>query len=711
MGQAAQTARDLALPALRDDLRLLPGPDAADGTPSWNIYDPVRHRYFRVGWPAFEMLSRWSLGRASAVVTTIRAQTTCEVDGQDVEDLVKFLLANQLTREAPGGDTEAYAAQARALRPGWRRWLVHQYLFFRIPVVRPDAFLRRTLRWVEPCFAPATGWALLILGAVALHLVGRQWDAFLSTFLHFFTWQGLLVYAAAQIFVKVLHELGHAYTAVRQGCRVPVMGVAFLVLFPVLYTDVTDAWRLRSRRARLAVGAAGMLTELGVAAIATFAWTFLPDGPLRSVAFVVGTTSWGLTLLVNLNPFLRFDGYYLLSDWWGVPNLQQRSFALGRWKLREILFDLGDETPVDVSPRERVRLVAFAWCTWIYRFFLFVGIALLVYHLFPKALAIVFFVVEIAFFIGFPVLGELRVWWERRDEARRTLRFALVAGGGVALLLALVLPWRTSVALPAVLEAERSASVFAPEPARIATMRVTEGQHVAAGDVLVTLEAPGLVHRARVSARRIAALRIRARRAVASDEARAALRVFLEQLAEEESMRTGLEERLAALTLRAPVDGVVTHVAYALHPGRWVNPQLALVHVADPSRLELRALAPEREIGRLREGQQARFVPEAPERASLRATVREIGLADLPSFDSPYLASIYGGAIAVRPDSVEGDLEPESSVYRVRLAPHSQPEWPGQVVRGSVHVQGTAESLARRLFDAVLAVLIRETGL
>ena len=94
------------------------------------------------------------------------------------------------------------------------------------------------------------------------------------------------------LFSVVLHEMGHALTARHFGCRVPAMGVAFLVMVPVLYTDTNDAWKLQSRRARLLIGAAGMLAELTLAVWATLLWCFLPDGPLRAGVFLLASTTW-----------------------------------------------------------------------------------------------------------------------------------------------------------------------------------------------------------------------------------------------------------------------------------------------------------------------------------------------------------------------------------------------------------------------------------
>ena len=129
------------------------------------------------------------------------------------------------------------------------------------------------------------------------------------------------------IFVKSLHELGHGYIAKYFGCRVSAIGIAFLVFFPFLYTDTTDAWRLRNHRERLIINFAGILTELHLALIATFLWAILPDGGLKSVTFFIATTSWISSLAINVSPFMRFDGYYVFSDWLKAEILQPRSFA------------------------------------------------------------------------------------------------------------------------------------------------------------------------------------------------------------------------------------------------------------------------------------------------------------------------------------------------------------------------------------------------
>jgi len=226
------------------------------------------------------------------------------------------------------------------------------------------------------------------------------------------------------------------------------------------------------------IGAAGMITELAIAAICTFLWSFLPEGPLRSAAFIIATTGWVMTLAVNLNPLMRFDGYYLLSDLLGVHNLQERSFTFAKWKLRRLLFGLRDPPPEGVLPSLQTKLTIYAWSTWIYRFFLFIGIALLVYHFFFKALGLLLFAVEIMWFIVLPIMRELIVWWSMRSTALKTRRFVVTATSVCVLLGLAFIPCSGRVSFPAILQSAQYATVYAPEPGRIVDVFLKRNQRV-----------------------------------------------------------------------------------------------------------------------------------------------------------------------------------------------------------------------------------------
>lgn len=699
---------ELPLPPLRDDLRLLPGPRARDGSPTWTIHDPVRNRYHRIGWTAFEMLARWDAGTGAALCARLGAETVLSAGAAEVEQMVRFLRANALVDMSSPADRSMWLRQAEAMRQHWSRWLLHNYLFFRIPLVRPDPFLRRAWPFVRPLFSPLAAWLMVLLAVGGVYMVARRWDAFLHTFTQFANLEGLAWMGVALVVTKILHELGHAFTAHRYGLRVPTMGVAFMVLWPVLYTDTSDGWRLTARRHRLAIAAAGVSVELGVAVLATFVWAFADDGPLRSAAFFLATAGWTASLAINLNPFMRFDGYYLLADWLDEPNLQPRAFALGRWALREILFGLGDPPPEALPKGRRRLLIAYAWATWIYRLILFLGIALLVYHFFIKVVGILLFAVEIGWFILKPVATEAKVWWERRKDLRLNVNMIGSLGALALLVAAVVVPWRTTVPLPAVLEAARSHEVHAPEPARVAQVLVQPGDMVKAGQPLAVLEAPDLDFQLRLTRLRVEVTQLTLDRAVTDDTMRGEVPLLTADLQKLMAEEAGFAARRNRMTVTAAVDGVATDMLPGLREGLWVDPKTVLLRVVGRGDGRIVAYAGQDDLPLLHADAPARFHPDDALAPALAARVVAVESVNRPVLDHAVLASDQGGGIAVRHDG-QHRLKPERSVYRVVLALEDAAA-PIQLRRGTARVEGRPESLAVRLWRTVIGVLIRESA-
>jgi putative peptide zinc metalloprotease protein len=707
----AAPARELRLPPLREDLQLLPAPPAPDGSPCWTIFDPVRNRYFRIGDAAFEAIARWHLAIPGAIAEAVNAETTAETDEEAVMALFKFLAGSNLTQTV---DTEFLGRQAASRKVSWYVWLLHNYLFFRIPLVRPDRFLLRTAHLVAPLTGRAWRAALIACGLLGVVLVLRQWDAFLHTFLHFFSVEGMVFYGLTLGAAKTLHELGHAYAAKRHGCRVPTMGIAFLVLWPVLYTDTSDAWRLVSRKARLEIAAAGMLTELALAGLATLTWSFLPDGPARSAAFFVATVGWVSTLTINLSPFMRFDGYYLLADTLDVPNLQERSFALARWRLREWLFGLGEEPPERFAPWLRRTMLAYAFATWVYRLVLFIGIALIVYHMFAKVLGLFLFAIEIGWFVMRPIASEAVAWWRLRRSLRPNLNTLMTLGALGGLLWLAFMPVTATVAVPVLWRSSAFATVFTPVPARLEVISARPGQRVAEGEVLFRLSSPELENRLTQSDLRIALAQEQIDRYSSAREGLERLRAMEEELAAALTERRGLLDNRDRLTVRAPLEGRVVDIADGLRHGRWINPKLPLAQVVGDGPEELVGYVGEADLERIQPGAAARFHPDDPLQPRFAARVRAVDRVAAANLDLPALASQYGGPVAVegQPGTPGGrpNLSPVTAVYRIALTPEEGRGRPAWVTRGIVRVDAEARSLAGRFWRTAVAVLIRETG-
>ncbi|KHS85639.1 HlyD family efflux transporter periplasmic adaptor subunit [Pectobacterium carotovorum] len=705
---AGGTTPAAGLSPLRDELILHAGPANRDGSPSWTLEDPLRGLYFRIGWAEMAMLSRWSMGNAAQIVAEVNQTSALTLDDSDVQYFNRFLQANSLTRVSGDEAMAQFARQVEQSRVSIWRKLLKNYLFFRIPLWHPDRFLGATLPWVEPFFSRTFLKLTLLVAVLGLFLAGRQWETFKHTFLHFFTLEGAALAGLTLCFTKILHEFGHAYTCKRFGARVATMGVAFLVMMPVLYTDTSGSWKLTRRRQRMAIGAAGMMTELVLAAWATLAWSFLPDGMLRSAAFMLATTTWIMTLAINLSPLMRFDGYFLLSDGLQMPNLQNRGFAIGRWQMREWLFGLGDAPPEHFPRWLQRTLVGYAFAVWIYRFFLFTGIAILVYHMTFKLLGMLLFAIEIGYFVVMPVVNEVREWSKRRKDYRMNRNMTTTLTVSAVVLLLLMIPWQRGVYAPALLRAEQQSSLYMPVPAMIQRIDVQVGQPVHAGQTLFTLSSDALAHERQQLERQIATLNWQSTFQVFNKEAAGDhQRVKQEHEAALQKLQV-LQRQSEQLTVRAPIDGVVADMATPLETGEWLGQGEWLAVVTKPTGGLVEAFVSEKDWQRLRTGAKGTFYLQDVSRSSLPLTVVEIASTATRDLNAaPELASIYGGDIATLSDA-QRKLHPEQAVYRVLLSLPDDYRAQPQVLRGTVVMDGEAQSLLIRGWKVVSAVLIRE---
>ncbi len=696
------------LPHLRPDLQFLNAPNAFDGSPAWTLYDPVSNRFFRIGVLVYTMLTNWSLGNSEQLIRQITQTSAFELTAADVIELIDFLHKNQLTIQSHTQQSSAYLAQHKKYNDGrWLRYL-NQYLFFRVPLFHPDAFLNRTYPAIKRFCTAFTLYTLIFIGISGIYFVSKQWDIFINTFLHFFTLEGAFLFAVALIGTKTLHEFGHAYVAKHYGCRVPSMGVAFMVMMPMLYTDMTDTWRLQSKKHRIHIAAAGMINELLLAGVCLLLWSFLPDGVLRSICFIIATTSLIGSLIINITPFMRFDGYYILSDYWGIDNLQQRSFQLAKWKLRQLLFGTFEEKPETVYPELESKMIWYAWFTWIYRLVLFLGIALLVYHFFFKLLGIILFFVEIIMLILMPVFKEMKYWWQLRNKIRQKTRlrfWAIFLLGATGLLF---FPWNSHIYIPGVLTSSTYTSIYPSEPAQIISIDAKRGKKVEKDQILMILKSPLLEQEINLTRNQLQFYKLRALRAVTNSRDKDDLTVIMEQIAAEASKLEGLTKRQAKLTLRAPFAGVVAEMDDSLHINQWINDDNPVFFIIDPDAAEIKGAAPAIAISRIDEKQNAIFYPEDPMLPKLTASIYRIDRGNIKTLELPYLASHYGGDIAVKIHH-NGNLVPETAAYTILLNNVSS-KVPQQEIRGKISLKGEPVSFAKRIYEFLVSAIIRESG-
>jgi putative peptide zinc metalloprotease protein len=699
------------LPPVREDLRLYPGPPQRDGSPTWRILDPVRNSFFEIGWLEFELLARWKEHKdAASLAARVAAETPISPSLEEVREMIGFLTSNQLLAARSKEAREALGRRMKDAKQPWYTELFHHYLFFRLPLFHPDAFLARTVGLVDVFFTRGFVLLVLVLLGIDLYLLSREWYSVTDAAARMFTPSAFLYYAIAVTFSKVIHELAHAYAARRYGVRVPTIGLAFLVMWPYLYTDTGETWKLGDRRKQLVIACAGMSAELVLAVFSTLLWALAPEGGAKNVFFVLASTTWVMTLAINLSPFMRFDGYFVLSDLLDFPNLHERGTACGKWWMRKTFFGLDEPMPEpQLLPRQRAALIAFAYITWLYRLVVFLGIAVLVYHFFFKLLGIVMFALELFWFIFRPIWKEMGYLWQARKGVRLPWRpaAAVLALAGVAVWM---IPVSHEVTAPAILRAAHEHAVYAPFSGRIAEVRVAELQRVVSGAELLRIEASELGVREKKADIGIASARAELARMPANIQLQENFRVLQQRLGQAVAEKQAVAEEFSRQQLRSAQDGTIRDMAPDLIAGRWVNTQQLLMRVVSQSEAVIEAYVTEQQVAAISPGQTVRFFPRLADRPVLEGKVLAVDRAPQKELQRPLLASIYGGDVLVK-QGQRGALVAQDAVYRVMVKPIGNVQKADAVIAGRVRIETSFRFLAENFAYRIISIFIRESGI
>ena len=693
------------LPRLRDDLAIEEAGADDQGFPRWRLSDPLHQRHFTLTDHDVRLLANWHhADTPQALANRLQAAGhACSLE--DIAQLSTFLRQHHLLVATTDDERADLLGRERARKAHGLQRLLRLYLGWKHPLLKPAAFLSATL----PAVRLLASWPALALWGLAsgfgLYLVSRQWDQFLATLVELLSWQSLLTYAVAMSMLKGLHELGHAYVATHHGCRVATMGVMVSMGLPMLYTDTSDAVRITQARARMAIGAAGMAVEVWLAGISLLIWAAMPEGGIKSVAFVVATSSLLTSLFINLNPLGRFDGYYILCDALGTENLQSRSLSQFGWRLRQWVLGSHEPAPEALNPSHARWMTAYGLACWLYRASIYIGMAATAWWAGLRPLA--FMALGLGLYLQCWV--PWRQWRSTSAPLRqivapaRYLALAMVlAGVGAALLLPLD---RTADGI-AVLRSEHESQLRVPSPARVLEVHVQEGAHVEAGTPLAVLDSPDLRHSLRQSDVKLGLTELRLRRVVADPQDLNQVKVLASEYQAQLAAQQAAQADVAKLTLRADMTGRVRDISNQLKVGAWVRADQSLIRLVAERGINVTAYISLDDVHRLHSGARAVFMPQRPHGPPVPMIVEQIELVASEQVQPRWLASPEGGPIMATKDD-KGRYIPSSPIYAVKLSP-ADPQWlPTGVLTqemGQIHIDAEPESVLQRAWNHVRRV-------
>lgn len=551
-----------------------------------------------------------------------------------------------------------------------RKWLgrIGNPVALRIPLFDPDALLTRLAAWVRPLdgWAGVALWLLVVLPAVLL--VPSQWRPLTENFNEQFLSGGnLLLLGLLFPLVKIAHELGHGLVCKLRGGEVHETGVMLLALYPVPFVDVSNSAAFVSKWQRALVGAAGMLTELFIAALAFYAWLLLEPGLARSIAWNVAVLASVTTLFFNANPLLRYDGYYILADAIEIANLGQRANRHWQYLADRFLFGVRNPERPPATPGERRWFVGYAPLAYAYRLFVSFAIALFIAQEF-FLVGVVMALWTVGQGVLWPIFKGLKALATAPRYADRVPRIRAVMLGGVALAGALLfvvpLPYHSDA--EGVLWLPERAIVRAEAAGFVREVVARPGQAMTAGDAVAELVDPALAARIAVQAARVE--EITAKIDAAWLESQAKVQQLEQQLALEQASLARQQEEARLLTVRAGAAGDLLVDRPADLPGRFVRKGEVLAYLRTGDAPLARVVLPPSAIDAVRAGTRAvEFrLPQASGEILAAQTTRGVPAATrlLPS---AVLGTQGGGEIATDPRDTKG-MQTLQSVFEFELA-------------------------------------------
>lgn len=627
------------------------------------LRDPFNNRFFRVSPPAYDFLMRLRRDRTveeAWLDSMERFPETAPGQEEVIRLLGQLYAMNLLASEVPPDSKRLFDRYSRTRQREIRSRLA-SILFIRVPLFDPEALLRRFSWGIRAVFSPlgVAAWFATVLWAskqVLDHgdLAVTQTQSVLAPDNLFLLYLGLVL-------VKTVHEFGHAAACRRFGGEVHTMGIMFLVFTPLPYMDATSSWGFRNRWHRALTGAAGMLAEVFVAALAALYWARTGEGTLHSLAYNIMFVASVSTVLFNANPLLRFDGYYILSDVLDIPNLHTRASQHLKHLVQGPLFGCKDSATPAKDRREAAELTVFGILSACYRILIFSSIILfvsdrwLIVGMLMAAFGIVSWLLRPLVRAAGYLLFDSRVQRCRKRALGVTAAFLIAASAGLGFL-----PVPQQVYAPGVVEGVPFLQVVNRVSGHVREPLARPGERVTEGTPLLELENREL--RIEIRSAEAKVDEVRALEQQALGEKIADLKPIRKRLRAAKAHLNELRQNEHDLVVRARASGVWSAPPMESLVGRWVERGHHLGAIVGDRRFRFSAVVPQDEAAEVFDDRVGRVEVRLRGEAGRNVGVDEIELIPYQheTLPSAALGWMGGGEVAVDPKrSGEGDAAAE----------------------------------------------------
>jgi putative peptide zinc metalloprotease protein len=604
-------AKGLRRPKLREDLRI--SEQTVAGETSYVVKNFETNSYNRYGSTEYELLQ---LCDGTRTYTEIAAEMTsrhpesplAETDAEEFLDSIEAAMwerslgeKNLAVLERIRDERKSRVDQSSMLYISFKAWDPNKTL------ERIDPYLSWMFTWGFVYFS-------LVIFAVAGYLLAGDWTRVQQDTGALYNFSDKSAYDIWMFWILLLvlggiHEFGHGLTCKHFGGDVHQMGFLLIYFTPAFYTDTTDILLFTEGSQRQWVIFAGIWIEMVLCGLCALVWHFTPAGSVTNdLAYKMMLLSGIQGALLNLNPLIKADGYYALSQFLDIDNLREDSFEFLRaWTRKYLLFQDIDLPPS--TKRQRQIFFLFGVSAVVYSTSLLILVLLFVKNIlvtklgdwgYLATLGVIYFFVRKDLRDALPLA---RGWLRQKKEdymAWKVTRLQQVGAAGLVLLL-LVPPMTTRVSTGLVLEPGKSAPIRAQVAGQVQEVYVRTGDTVKAGQVLATLRNPGLEAESRALTNELSLASSNVRNGQdRSDFDKAASGV-------RERTRLSRESTIASanvdfLKVRAPIDGIVVTDDLDQEVGSFIQAGDDLGKIVDRSSMKARILVRDWELEDVKDG-------------------------------------------------------------------------------------------------------------
>lgn len=567
------------------------------------LYEPFTNQYYRLPQGAYEFISKLSSRKTVGEVWNDLLNSGMEnvpSQGEVIEMLSQLYQSNMLLYEGVDDGMMLFDRNKKKVQKKVKATLLNIF-FLKVPVFDPEFLLRR-LKWLINILL-SVPFALVWLAAiiVAAKYGIENFDTLKDQTHGFLSPSNIGWVYVCTVIVKLLHEFGHSAVVKKYGGEVHTVGVMFMLLAPLPYMDASASWSFRKKWHRVFVGAGGMLFEFFIAAVALILWANLGGGILKALAYNVFIICSVSTVLFNINPLMRFDGYYILTDLLDMPNLQQRSVSHLKYLLERYVFRKYDAENVAESWNERFVYTFYGIASAIYRFFLFAGLViaisehyLILSFIMGTLLCLTMLVIPFGKFLKYIFAGPALA--QVRGRAVFTTLFVLASLVGVLF----YLPVPDTFTAPGVIEATRYENGIVGESGMVTDVKHISNDYLHVGDTLMVLKNPELDYKIEEKQGEISEANQMYYRALENaPENMLPIKIRLNVL---NQGLNDLLERQKRLTLVAGMDGVLSAGDIENYVGKYIKKGDSVGLLLDTNSFDFVAVVSQEDVSRLFSG-------------------------------------------------------------------------------------------------------------